>query len=284
MVKILQRAVIVLTALAAVLMAAALIKTVGFRDTDGPEISMNQDSITVSIQDTDQALLAGITTEDKKDGDVTDSLVVEGLSNFIEKGRRQVTVAAFDSDNNVAKATREVIYSDYVSPRFSLDQPLRFALNDDGDIASVFHVEDCLDGDLTGDVLITSDTYYDYSLPGEYSVTFQVSNSAGDVVELPATVEIYDSTEDGAAPKVELSQYLVYIEAGSQINPMDYVTGVMEGGAHWNMGESGNPYGTGDIEITNPVDTSAPGVYEIGYTIRTGEAYQPAIRLIVIVE
>ena len=51
--------------------------------------------------------------------------MVEELSNFIEKGRRQATVAAFDSDNNVTKTVREVIYEDYVSPRFALAEPLR---------------------------------------------------------------------------------------------------------------------------------------------------------------
>lgn len=284
MIRIIQRAVVVLTVLAAALMLVAFIRTMGGRDTNGPEITMDQDSITVDIDCTDEELLAGVTASDAKDGDVTDSLVVEDLSNFIEKGRRMVTVAAFDQDNNVSKATREVVYNNYVSPRFSLTEPLRFAMNGDEDIASVFQVQDCLDGDLSGEVVITSDYYYDYSVAGDYTVTFQVSNSAGDVVELPLTVEIYDPSEDSSAPKVELSEYLVYVEAGSQIDPMSYVTGITDGGMTWEMGESGNPYGTGDIEVTNPVDTSVPGVYEISYTIPTGEGYQPTIRLAVVVE
>lgn len=284
MIRIIQRVVIVLTALAAVLMLAAFVRTMGGSDSNGPEITMDQDSITVGIDCTDEELLAGITATDAKDGDVTDSLVVEALSNFIEKGRRMVTVAAFDQDNNVTKATREIVYSDYTSPRFSLTVPLRFAMNGDEDITSVFQVQDCLDGDLSGEVVMTSDYYYDYSTAGDYTITFQVSNSAGDVVELPLTVEIYDSSEDSSAPKVELSEYLVYVEAGSQIDPMSYVTGVAVGGMSWEMGESGNPYGTDDIEVTNPVDTSVPGVYEIGYTIPTGEGYEPVIRLVVIVE
>lgn len=284
MIKIIQRVVLVLTILAAVLMAAAVIKTVGFRDTDGPEITMDQSSITVDVDCTDEELLQGITAADKKDGDVTDSLVVESLSNFIEKGRRLVTVAAFDQDHNVTKAAREVVYNNYTSPRFSLTGPLRFAVNSDESLTSVFQVQDCLDGDLSGEVVITSDYYYDYSVAGAYTVNFQVSNSAGDVVELPLTVETYDASADSSAPKVELSEYLIYVETGSAINPSDYILGVTDSGMSWEMGDSGNPYSLSDIEITNPVDTSTPGVYEISYTIPSDGEYQASIRLVVIVE
>ncbi|MDO4167776.1 MAG: hypothetical protein Q4D32_10270 [Eubacteriales bacterium] len=284
MVKIIRRVVIVLFGAAAALSVLAWIKSSGLNDTDGPEIVMDQDSISVNIDCTDEELLAGITATDKKDGDVTDSLVVEDMSNFIEKGRRQVTVAAFDKDNNVTKATREVVYNDYVSPRFSLGQPLRFDMNKDYDVSSLFQVQDCLDGNLSGDVTVKSDSYYALGVSGECTMTFQVSNSAGDVVELPVTVEFYDSAEDNTAPKVELSEYLVYVSSGGQIDPMDYVAGMIDGGTFWELDDRNNPYDSDDIEIVNPVDTSVPGVYEISYTIPTEESYQPKIRLIVIVE
>lgn len=284
MVKMIRRVVIVLFIFSVALSVLALIKTSSLKDTDGPEITMDQDSISVNIGCTNEELLAGITAVDKKDGDVTDSLVVQDMSNFIEKGRRQITVAAFDQDHNVTKATREVVYKDYTSPRFSLEEPLRFALNGSYIISSQFKVQDCLDGDLSGEVTITTDSSFDTSMSGECTVTFQVSNSAGDVVELPLTVEYYDTAEDSAAPKVELSDYLVYLKTGDQIDPMDYVDGIIKGGTFWEMDERSNPYDEDDIEITNPVDTSVPGVYEISYTIPTEETYQPNIRLIVIVE
>lgn len=284
MIKVIQRIVIVLAVLSAGLMAAAGLKNAGVHDTDGPEITMDQDSITVPVECTDADLLAGVSAEDGQDGDVTDSLVVEELSNFIEKGRRQATVAAFDSDNNVTKTVREVIYEDYVSPRFALAEPLRFALNSDENPAASFQVTDCLDGDISGDVVITPDYYYDFSMAGEYRVVYQVSNSAGDVVELPVTLETYDPAEDNGAPRVELSEYLIYVSAGSQVNPMGYVAGISIHSTLWELGEAGNPYGAEDIEVTNPVDTSVPGVYEIGYRIPTEETYQPTIRLIVVVE
>lgn len=284
MIKLIRRTVIVLLILSAALSVFALIKTSSLKDNNGPKIMMVEDTVTVDIDCTDEELLNGISALDEKDGDVADTLVVQDMSNFIEKGRRQVTVAAFDSDNNVTKATREVIYRDYTSPRFSLEEPLRFELDASYIPTSIFTVQDCLDGDLSGEVLITSDSSFSTGIAGEYAVTFQVSNSAGDVVELPLTVEYYDVSEDNTAPKVVLSDYLIYIKSGDQIDPMDYVSGIVEGGASWEMDDSSNPYSSEDIEVTNPVDSSVPGVYEISYKVLTEETYQPKIRLIVIVE
>ena len=71
--------------------------------------------------------------------------------------------------------------------------------------------------------------------------------------------------EDSGTPRVELSEYLIYVRRrGSQVNPMDYVAGISIHSTLWELGEAGNPYGAEDIEVTNPVDTSVPGVYEIG--------------------
>ena len=83
---------------------------------------------------------------------------------------------------------------------------------------------------------------------------------------------------------MELSEYLIYVSAGSQVNPMDYVAGISIHSTLWELGEAGNPYGAEDIEVTNPVDTSVPGVYEIGYRIPTEETYHATIRLIVVVD
>lgn len=59
------------------------------------------------------ALLAGVTATDAEDGDVTASLLVEGISGRNDDGTVQVTYAAFDSNHHVTKATRAVRYTDY---------------------------------------------------------------------------------------------------------------------------------------------------------------------------
>ena len=61
-----------------------------------PKISMDQDEIQVSVKDPEKVWKKGITAYDEKDGDITDSLVIESVSTFLEKGRRLVSYAAFD--------------------------------------------------------------------------------------------------------------------------------------------------------------------------------------------
>ena len=89
----------------AALAGFGLYKFQAFRTSDqvGPKITMDEESITVSVQAGEDELLAGIEAVDKRDGDVTGSLLVESMSNFIDKGRRKITVAAFDSGSNVTK-------------------------------------------------------------------------------------------------------------------------------------------------------------------------------------
>ena len=89
-----------------------------------PEILFASDVISVPTGADDAALLAGVTATDAEDGDVTASLLVEGISGRNDDGTVQVTYAAFDSNHHVTKATRAVRYTDYTKPRFALTQPL----------------------------------------------------------------------------------------------------------------------------------------------------------------
>lgn len=119
------------------------------KDNQAPVITMDTDSIQVSCQAEDGELLKGIRATDSKDGDVTGSLIVESVSNFMENYTRNMTVVAFDSDNHATKAARKITYTDYVSPTFSLTEPLRFAMNTQ-DIMGTLTCSDVLDGDITG--------------------------------------------------------------------------------------------------------------------------------------
>ena len=55
------------------------------KDNQAPVITMDTDSIQVSCQAEDGELLKGIKATDSKDGDVTGSLIVESVSNFMEE-------------------------------------------------------------------------------------------------------------------------------------------------------------------------------------------------------
>lgn len=90
-------------------------------DKSGPAISMDTDSITVSAEASEKDLLQWVTAQDNTDGDVSQNLMIENMSNLMEGDTRIMTIVAFDSDGNVSKAQRSVTYNDYHAPQFTLD-------------------------------------------------------------------------------------------------------------------------------------------------------------------
>jgi hypothetical protein len=247
-------------------------------DGSAPEIAIGEEEISVSVQDPEEALLEGITARDRKDGDVTESLLVESLSPFVSKNTRLVSYAAFDSDNHVSHASRKLIYTDYTSPRFTLESPLVFRLNYN-DVMDGLTAWDCLDGDITSLIKVVPEEDFTVEKTGLYDVTFQVSNSAGDLQSFSTQVEIYESSQ-GRGPEFTLSDYLVYVDKGAAFDPAAFLKSVRIGGRDYDIVRgAGNYYaenlpqgterfvGTDMVQIDNPVRTDTPGSYTVRYTI-----------------
>lgn len=260
----------------------------GGQDQSGPEIQMDQQEIQVSIAADDAALLQGVTAIDRKDGDVTDSLVVESISNFIEKGRRKVSIVAFDSDNHITRAEREIVYTDYTSPVFTLDSPLRFSI-DAENLTEGLHAQDCLDGDITSKIQMSFQDSYSYGTAGQYQVNYSVANSAGDVKNLPVTVEFYDPSQESQIPSLTLNQYLINLSVGEGFDPWGYLDSVTVNHYQYVKEEDGILHGStaedildpSAVQIENPVDVNTPGVYEVVYSVYDEEGVQGSVRLIV---
>lgn len=261
------------------------------RDADayGPEIHMDKEEIAVSIHDSDDKLLKGVTATDKKDGDVTDTLLIESKSLFMEPGKRKITIDAFDNNHNVTKAVRVIRYKDYVSPRIQLSEPLRAPINNINMLMDYITVEDCLEGEITDALQITpKKELSSITLPGEYDMKLTVSNSVGDVVEIPVTVELYDHSADHGLPKAILSEYLIYTKVGETIEPSDYLIGVNLRGTRyiWDEADLGAivPYTKSQFDIENNVDTEKPGVYEVVYSVEDKSDNIAKVRMFVVVE
>ena len=281
------------------------------KDNLGPVIAMEEEQIYVSVNDGEEALLQGVTATDAKDGDVTDSLVVESISSFVEGNKRYVNYAAFDSDNHVSKTSRKAVYTDYAPIRFDLEEPLRFPVTTYGnqDILGIVHAEDCLDGDISDRINFSADSnVYMYS-SGEYQVTLEASNSAGDTAELPVTIAIYEMADENAAPQIALSKYLVYTKVGNELDPRRYLESVTYRGTEYEMTEERGTFaidtsdwGSSDVRalqeeqkenpsvsyekfnITDQVDYQTPGVYEIKYSLEDLEENVGKVNLVVVVE
>ena len=140
---------------------AAVAYTFLFRDDIdriGPQIYMESDSVEAKINAPEEELLKGVTAKDTKDGDVTDSLVIENISKFWEPGKCTINYAAFDSDGNVAKASRTLTYTDYRSPEFEILEPIIIDSSYSGDYTEFVKVTDSIDGDISNLVKISQES------------------------------------------------------------------------------------------------------------------------------
>ena len=280
-------------------------------DTKGPKISIESDDITVSISDPESALTSGVTANDARDGDVTDTLVVESVSSFLDNTdhQRLITYAAFDNSGNVTKATRKMQYSDYTAIKLSLGAPLRFAASSNGNtnILGSFSAWDCLEGDITEKLNMNAGDDLAYDIAGDYDITVTVSNTMGDHESYPMTVTIYDQTAASLQPQINLTDYLVYTAPGTKLNAEDYLDNITIRGSKYKLTSEAGTYGIDTSEMEKEereafnkrdpeisydyitiddsnVDYNTPGTYEIKYIARDAEDNIGTVRLIVVVE
>lgn len=266
-------------------------------DKSGPTISMDTDSITVSAEASEKELLEGVTAEDSTDGDVSQNLMIENMSNLMEGDTRTMTIVAFDSDGNVTKAQRSVTYNDYHAPQFTLDGPLQYALGAD-DILGNIGATDQLDGDLSASVKITDKYRIPSDTEGEYPLEFTVTNSAGDVARLTATVTMLSQSEYNSSAKINLNQYIIYISKGQEIDPMSYVKEIEIGDTVYTKQENGSftapdtataagqtakALPASSISVSGSVDNEKAGTYELTYTMEDTVGRTGSTRLIVVV-
>lgn len=213
-------------------------------DSSGPVISVEGEKLEVSIHDGEDILLEGITAADKKDGDVTSSVIVENISGFYGDNLRTVTYAAFDSDNHISKAQRELSYTDYTSPRFELTGSLRFRAGETVNIDQIVSASDCLDGDLSNKIKIRMDTAINNRVTGFYKIEYEVMNSAGDLTVLPIDIEIYEPYDNEV--ELNLDEYLVYY-TGETIDYEAFLKSVRAGNLE---------YAFEGVTLTQPVITA----------------------------
>lgn len=238
-----------------------------------PVISSDVDEIEASIYADEAELYNGITAWDDKDGDISDKVFIQDISNFIRTGVCNVTYVVTDSDNHVAKLTRRITYTDYESPRFILNDALVFAHGTSFSMLDYIGATDSIDGDISNQIKLISSTV-DTTTQGAYEATFSVSNSYGDVVS--ATLPVSVVSQNDLAISIQLSTYLVYLEKGDSIDPEDYIESVTD--------YYGEEMDKDDVTIESELDLNTPGVYVISYSIEDENEYKGMTKLNVIIQ
>lgn len=289
--------IIGLFAVSAVLFAVTQVRERMKTSGEAPVITMDRDSLEVSVNVTDEELLAGVTATDAEDGDLTDQLLVESYSRFLSKGRRTVTIGVADSQGKITEAERTITYTDYRSPVFNLTAPLYLSIDNCDDPVSLLTASDVMDGDISNKIQISSIASDYGEKTGDFPIEFKVSNSAGDTETLTTKVTLYDAKEMYGAPEIQLDRYMMYVKEGDSFSPWTYVTEATLEHVHYVRegsqleAEDGNEDEDGDVltlsssdfSISNDVNTNEPGTYEVLYRLEDEDGKLGSTRLLVVV-
>ena len=254
--KILERVtVIVFVAVLAVFVGVKAYTRLAV-DTTPPQISCGTDTIDISVSDPESVLLQGVTARDDRDGDLTGSILIRGVTNLLSGNTARVSYVVFDSSNNMATCQRTIRYTDYEKPRFALSQPLIYPEGGPVMVLDKLSAADSAGEDISDNISIVSQNIDIYTA-GQYFLTAQVSNSQGDIESVTLPVIISSSKKQ----LVELKEYLVYLDQGASFNSGSYVSSVKD--------SAGAAYDLSHLGVEGQVDTSVPGTYYVSYSFQT---------------
>lgn len=190
-------------------------------------------------------LMDGVSAHDVKDGDLTNKVVLCSTVDVNTEGTYQVTYQVTDSAGHKTSATRDVVVTN--------DAPvIHVSGNNQTEVGHAFDplqgvtADDYQDGDLTTEIKVAGNV--DTSKPGDYELTYTITDKNGTVTTLKRTVTVF-----ATAPTLDVSKVPTELKVGDQFNPKANVTAV-------------SPYGDVIVTIDGSVDTSKPGSYELAYT------------------
>lgn len=238
---------------------------------EAPTLSGGDNVLELSVEDDASVLLTGLTAADPQDGDLTNAILLSGISKFTdpENATANATCLVFDSDGNMDSCVRTIRYTDYTAPSFTITAPLTYKSSASIALLDRLHAHDCIDGDLTESIRVSSLTS---TTENEvYALTVQVTNSMGDTSELELKLVWQNDNTD--RPEVKLSTYLLYLEQGDSFDPEDYVR----------FAETASGIvSKSQVKAKGTVDTSTPGTYFVHYTCDDGTATGTSILTVVV--
>lgn len=228
-------------------------------NTDYPTISNSLELLEISVNDPPEMLLEGLSARDATDGDLTGQIMVASASHFLEPGTVNIKYVVFDSHNNSATLTRKVHYVDYTSPVFSLEKAPVYTVGSAFDLLDYIKVIDCIDGDISNNIRVISNTVNTFS-EGDFPIVLEVSNSCGDMAQITIRVT-YRNTENTA--NIKLHGHIVYVSQGDTFDPMEQVSSV--------KAQNGVTLSQQSIEVQGSLNTKKPGCYQLVYSYNDGK-------------
>ena len=271
MMRILRITVLGIFIVVTVISGVLFIKDEITTDDTIPKITIEEEILEVELDAKKEDFLKGVTAYDEKDKDITDKVIIETISKFIEKGVCKVSYAVCDNDNNVATAVRKVRYKGYKSPEFKMTGSPCYSIYEYIDLFEIISAKDCIDGDISKDIVITSKDFAG-STAGVFNIEATVTNSKGDTSTLKFPMVVEDRTP--GAPVIELKNYLVYTSVNKKLDFKQYLLKATD--------NNDNDL-TPTVRIETNVDFSKEGTYSVHYYATDETGSQGHTMLIVVV-
>ena len=184
---------------------ATAVRTVIVEDSTSPTIALiGSNPVTVEAGSTYTD--AGATATDAYDGDLTSSITTTSDVDVNTVGTYTVTYAVSDSSANSATASRTVNVVDTTAPVITIiganpvDVDLGATYSDAGATATDVH-----DGDLTSTITVSSNV--DTNTAGTYTVTYTVSDAAGNQATETRTVNVIDNSNNPTTHYIDIQGY-----------------------------------------------------------------------------
>ncbi|WP_186579851.1 immune inhibitor A domain-containing protein [Aquibacillus kalidii] len=194
----------------------------------------------------------GFTAVDGVDGDVADQVVVTGEVDTNTTGEYVLTYTVSDALGNESVVERRVHVVDETVPYIELTNGNTVEVEASSEFVEPgFTATDNVDGDLTESVVVTGEV--DSTTPGEYTLTYTVTDSSNNEFSVTRTVSVVDTT----APALTLTgETTVVVEGATEyVEPGFTATDIVDGDV------------TETVKVSGNVDVNKVGNYVLTYTV-----------------
>ena len=227
---------------------ATAVRTVIVEDSTPPTIALiGSNPVTVEAGSTYTD--AGATATDAYDGDLTSSITTTSDVDVNNVGTYTVTYTVSDSSANSATASRTVNVVDTTAPVITIiganpvDVDLGATYSDAGATATDVH-----DGDLTSSITVSSNV--DTNTAGTYTVTYTVSDAAGNQATETRTVNVIDNSNNPTTHYIDIQGY-AFSPSSITINVGDTIVWTNYDSASHTVTSNDGTFDSGSISTGN---------------------------------
>ncbi|MCC0781711.1 DUF5011 domain-containing protein [Clostridioides sp. ES-S-0108-01] len=237
-------------------------------DTGAPIIS-GADNKTINLLE-ELDLRDGVTAIDDIDGDLTDSIVIEGVVDNTIPGDNNIVYAVEDKSKNKSTVNRVITVVDNIAPILSGVEDCTVEYGSTFDSKAGVTANDNIDGDLTSKIVIEG--VVNTSVLGEQILTYKVSDVANNEASAVRKVTVVDTVKPVFSGIDDLT-----LNLNDDFDALEGVTAVDE--------VDGDLTDLITVEGGDLVDTSVVKEYQVTYKVSDKSSNETvAVRLVSVID